>query len=129
LRSYTAQAVSEDELTAPADCIYLCDSLDYHAGRAGTEDLFDGPGSIPSAGMWYLQRYGSPPLAALLGARHLNKANVLYADSHVSRDNQTPRNKRGALVVASTFADYVDDPLIGNQFHVIPEWRKYKKKN
>jgi len=127
LQYYTAQAVSDDELTAPAECVYLCDSLDYHAGNSDTVSPFDGP-SGGSAGMWYLQQGNTPSLALLLGARHLGRANVLYADSHVSRDNLTPRNKRGDLVVASTFGDYVEDPEIGNQFHILPEWRKFKVK-
>ena len=128
MKAYVAQAVSDDELDAPAEAMYLCDSLDYHAGRPNTDTLapFDGPGAYASAGMWYLQRGDEPPLALLLGARHLGKANVLYADSHVSSDGLAPRNKRGGLVVASTFADYVQDPRIGNQFHAIPTWRTFE---
>ena len=60
----------------------------------------------------------------VLGARHLGKANVLYADSHVGNENQVARDKRGGLVIASTFADYIDDDMIGTQHHLAPFWRQ-----
>ena len=122
---YECNAVSTDEVLAPADTIYLVDSLDYHTdGSEPVNDFFD-EGTL-SPGLWYLQRGPTPPLALILGARHLGRANVLYADSHVSRDNLTPRNKRGGLVIASTFADYIEEPEIGNQFHMLPQWRKFQ---
>jgi len=124
LRSYHVQGVNGDELLAAADTIYMCDTLDYHT--SGSTPVAPFGGGTQSAGMWYLQLGGSPPLAFILGARHLGKANVLYADSHVSNDGLAPRNKRGTLVIASTFADYVQNPQIGNQFHAMPTWRKFE---
>jgi len=111
----------------PAETMYLCDSLDYHAGRPNTDTLapFDGPGAHASAGMRYSQQGAQLPLALLLGAHHLAKANILYADSHVSSDGLAPRSKRGTLVIASTFADYVGNPPTGNQFHAISTWCKF----
>ena len=124
-QEYSCQAASTEELLAPADTLYLVDSLDYHTdGSQPVDDFFNEGGQ--SAGMWYLQRGETPPLALILGARHLGRANVLYADSHVSRDNLTSRNKRGDMVIASTFADYIEDPEVGNQFHMLPQWRRFQ---
>ena len=89
-----------------------------------------GAGTEQSPGLWY-NPYPSAGGSStglgtthrqhvVLGARHLTKANVLYADSHVDNDNQTPRDKRGSLVIASTFADYMDQYQMGTQHHLAP---------
>ncbi|MFQ6048894.1 MAG: H-X9-DG-CTERM domain-containing protein, partial [Phycisphaerae bacterium] len=131
-KRYHIQATSTDELTNPAEIMYMCDSLDYRTDPSevqsdpATGASYDGDGyGYQSAGMWYIPRGGHPPPGVLFGARHAGKANVLYADSHVSRDNQVPRNRRGRLVVASTFADFTLDRDMGSQFHVMPCWRRF----
>ena len=136
---YHLQATGSDELVAAAETMYMGDSLDYH--------LSESQGSIPyesfdwragvdlSAGQWefpYGEPLGGPPDSTsdpahvVLSGRHFGKSNVLYADSHVSRDNQVTRDRRGDLVIAATFADHVETDDLGSQFHLMPCWRKYK---
>ncbi|MFQ6048896.1 MAG: H-X9-DG-CTERM domain-containing protein [Phycisphaerae bacterium] len=136
-RNYHIQATSTDELTNPAEIMYMCDSLDYHLEPpVGSSLPYQGTGnwtsgSEQSAGLWYIP-YGavgvegvSDPWHVVLGARHNGKANVLYGDSHVSRDNQVVRDRRGSMPTASTFADFTEDRAMGNQFHIMPPWRRF----
>jgi len=123
---YHLQANVADKVSAPADCAYMVDSADYMVRPEEQIESRFGPTDADniSAGTWFGLNWGHPALA--LGARHFATANVLYLDSHVSRDGQVPRNKRGSLVTASTFGDWVSQDGVGNQFHVMPCWRKYK---
>ena len=121
------QASTLDQVVAPADCVYMADSLDYMARRDElVDDRFstDPNSDDNSAGSWFELTEG--PSTVVLGARHLGKAQVLYADGHSDRENQVPRNKRGGLVTATTFADFIEEDGLGNQHHVMPCWRKYK---
>ncbi len=118
---YYVQGVNSDEVLNPAGTLYLSDSLDYRIGNA--DELVDpryGNRDI-SAGTWFAVNWSRP--ATALGSRHSERANVLYVDGHVSDENQTPRNRRGELVTASTFADFIEDYDIGTQHHVMPGWR------
>ena len=125
-KDYHVQAIRTDELAAPAETMYMCDSLDYHAKRSEPVDKRFLRGEV-SAGLWHspYSMEHDPLAAVMLGARHLDKANVLYADGHVSRDNQIPRNRRGDRTIASTFADYSDDQGVGSQHHIMPCGRKF----
>ncbi|HUW81367.1 MAG TPA: right-handed parallel beta-helix repeat-containing protein [Phycisphaerae bacterium] len=114
------QGVTSDEIANPAGTLYLCDSRDYRIGNG--DELVDpryGDADI-SAGMLFALH---GPAGTPLGARHNGKSNVLYVDGHVSDDNQTPRNQRGELITASTFADFIDEYGIGTQHHLMPGWR------
>jgi prepilin-type processing-associated H-X9-DG protein len=104
--------------------MYMADSLDYHTGRSEPADPKFRAG-VFSAGLWITpyQEVADNP-AALLGARHEGKAKVLYADGHVTREGQRPRNVRDGKVIASTFADYVEERSIGTQHHIMPCRRK-----
>ena len=96
-------------------------NLTYTGWTAGTEQ---------SAGLWYNPYPAAGGSSAgpgtthrqhvVLGARHLTKANVLYADGHCGNENQTPRDKRGSMVIASTFADYMNQYQMGTQHHLAP---------
>jgi len=118
---YYIQGVNSDEMTNPADTLYLCDSRDYRIGNG--DELVDPRygHADTSAGAWFGVNWSYP--ATALGSRHSEQANVLYVDGHVSDDNQTPRNRRGELVTASTFADFIEDYGIGTQHHLMPGWR------
>ncbi|HUW82239.1 MAG TPA: right-handed parallel beta-helix repeat-containing protein [Phycisphaerae bacterium] len=121
---YAIQGVNSDEVLNPAGTLYLCDSRDYRIGH-GDELVDPRYGSAyadTSAGMWFALHWWTPA-GTPLGARHNGKSNVLYVDGHVSDDNQTPRNRRGELVTASTFADFIEDYGIGTQHHLMPGWR------
>jgi len=119
---YYIQAIASDEVAIPADTLYMCDSLDY---RIGDEDELLDPryGDVPLPPGAWLNLHGQHPPASPLGARHGGKSNVLYVDGHVDDDNQTPRNRRGDLITASTFADFIDEYGIGTQHHLMPGWR------
>jgi len=120
---YHLQADVTDKVTAPSECVYMVDSADYMVrGSERVEGRFGG--TTFSAGTWFGLNWSSPGLA--LGARHLGTANVAFLDNHVSRDDQIPRNKRGDLVTASTFSNWVSEDGVGNQFYVMPCWRTYK---
>jgi prepilin-type N-terminal cleavage/methylation domain-containing protein/prepilin-type processing-associated H-X9-DG protein len=129
---YHLQAVSSDELVNPSDTMYMCDTLDYHT-RGSTvvapfnTGYYDTVNHSP--GNWWIPRGSRPNRAATLGARHVGKSSVLYADGSVSRDKQTARNRRGDTIIASTWSDYVpendDEKEMGNQFHLMPCWRRY----
>jgi len=125
-KAYHLQAIRTDELAAPAETMYMCDSLDYHAKRSEPVDKRFLQGEV-SAGLWHspYSMEHDPLAAVMLGARHEGKANVLYADGHVSRDNQMPRNLRHGRVIASTFADYTDDLGVGSQHHIMPCGRRF----
>jgi prepilin-type N-terminal cleavage/methylation domain-containing protein/prepilin-type processing-associated H-X9-DG protein len=130
---YSLQATSGDQVIAPADTAAMCDTSDYRLpvgtqqnpvdARYGICEDHDVNGGV-GAGLYWMLNWGIPGVA--LGARHLGTSNVLYADAHVSRDNQLPRNKRGDLVIMSTFADFAGGDMLGSQHHVMPCWRKYK---
>jgi len=130
---YYLQATSSDQVVAPADTAAMCDTSDYRLPAGSQQNpvearygICEDPGAGPGvgAGLYWMLNWGAPGLA--LGARHLGTSNVLYADAHVSRENQVPRNKRGDLVITTTFADFSDEDMLGNQHHVMPCWRKYK---
>lgn len=123
--------------------MYMCDSLDYHlAPSPGSPSRNSIPytgtgwtaGTEQSPGLWYNPYPGAGGASSgagtthrqhvVLGARHNGKANVLYADGHVTRDGQVPRDRRGDLVIASTFADYIDEYRFGSQHHLAPFWRR-----
>ena len=122
--AFYLQATTFDQVVAPANCVYMCDSLDYMVHGRG-EDLVDDrygwAAEDFAAGSWFVLNWSRPAVA--MGSRHGGRANVLYVDGHVSDENQTPRNRRGELVTASTFADFIDDYGIGTQHHVMPGWR------
>jgi hypothetical protein len=120
---YCLQADVPDKVTAPAECVYMVDSCDY---RVRSEDRVESRygGTEFSAGTWFGLNWSRPALA--MGARHLGTSNAVYMDNHVSREGQVPRNKRGSLVTASTFSDWVSADGVGNQFYVMPCWRNYK---
>ena len=123
---YYIQAVANDEVAVPPDTLYMCDSLDYSIGEE--DELVDTRyGSVLARpGSWlnlHRSLYGDIPAASPLGARHGGKSNALYCDGHVSDENQTPRNRRGDLITASTFADFIDEYGIGTQHHLMPGWR------
>jgi prepilin-type processing-associated H-X9-DG protein len=125
------QAVSSDELVNPSDTMYMADTLDYSLENSTTVDPFSGSWHFP--GHWYCPLGSHPSDAVILGGRHDGKASVLYADGSVSRDKQTARNKRGEMIIASTWSDYVrpseDDRDMGNQFHIMPCWRRFGLKD
>ncbi|HUW84049.1 MAG TPA: Ig-like domain-containing protein [Phycisphaerae bacterium] len=120
--TYYVQAVNSDEVADPSGTLYMCDSRDYRIGNG--DQLVDSRyGDVDiSAGTWMGLHLGTPA-ASPLGARHDGKSNVLYVDGHVSDDNQTPRNQRGDLITASTFADFIDEYLLGTQHHLLPGGR------
>ena len=118
---YYAQGVNSDEVAGPAGTLYMCDSRDYRIGNVDLVDYRYGDVDI-SAGTW-MGLHLQTPAAAPLGARHGGKSNVLYVDGHVSDDNQTPRNQRGDLITASTFADFIDEYDIGTQHRLLPGGR------
>jgi prepilin-type processing-associated H-X9-DG protein len=119
-----AQGANGSEIVMPADCVYMADSSNYRLGD-GDEQTDDRYGGLYqwSAGRCILSTWGVAPA---IGARHLGTGNVGYLDGHVSRENQVPRNKRGQLVTASTFADYVSQDGLGGQHHIMPCWRRYR---
>jgi len=125
-KAYHLQAIRTDEVAAPAETMYMCDSLDYHAKRSEPAGKHFLQGEV-SAGLWHspYSMEHDPLAAVMLGGRHEGKANVLYADGHVSRDNQIPRNRRGDRIIASTFADYSDERGMGSQHHIMPCGRKF----
>jgi len=119
------QAVNSGDVVAPGETMYMADSLDYHLSPPSGSIPYTGAGwtsmQEASAGLWTCPfTRNSDRQHTVLGARHLTKANVLYADSHVDNDNQIPRDKRGSLVIASTFADYMDEYQMGTQHHLAP---------
>ncbi|HUW82904.1 MAG TPA: H-X9-DG-CTERM domain-containing protein, partial [Phycisphaerae bacterium] len=121
VRNYHVQAINSDEVLAPGKVVYLCDSLDYCTDDSSVEPPFGALGAgRQSAGMWYMQRGGTPPGAVILGSRHNGKANALYADGHISDDGQTVRNRRGQIAIASTFSDFTVENNLGNQHYTLP---------
>ena len=133
------QAVNMSELATPADIMYMCDSVDYHLSPStGSPSRNSIPytgtgwtaGSEQSPGLWYNPYPAGGGSSTgpgtthrqhvVLGARHLGKANVLYADGHCGNENQTVRDKRGSQVIASTFADYMGTYQMGTQHHLAP---------
>ena len=120
------QAVNMSEVRDPGQTMYMADSLDYHLSPPDSGSLpYTGTGWTAgvevSAGAWIAPFHVNfDHRHNVLGARHLTKANVLYADSHVDNDNQTPRDKRGSQVIASTFADYMGTYQMGTQHHMAP---------
>jgi len=124
------QAVNMSEVRDPGETMYMADSLDYHLSPPDSGSLpYTGTGWTAgvevSAGAWIAPFHvNSDHRHNVLGARHLTKANVLYADSHVDNDNQIARDKRGSLVIASTFADYMDTYQMGTQHHMAPFGRQ-----
>ncbi|HUW83948.1 MAG TPA: prepilin-type N-terminal cleavage/methylation domain-containing protein [Phycisphaerae bacterium] len=122
---WQTQAVTMSEVRDPGETMSMADSVDYHLSPRTGSLPYTGTGWSAnrevSAGMWTAPfTVNSDRKHNVLGARHLTKANVLYADSHVDNDNQIPRDKRGSLVIASTFADYMDDYEMGTQHHMAP---------
>ncbi len=136
-RFYWVQGVSSDELVSPSDIAYMWDTLDYTT--RGTDDI----ASFVSQNGWDTQNQSAgrpecpigtnPSPAVILSGRHDGKANVLYGDGSVNRDNQQWRNKRGDLTIASTWNDWTaigNDPRqMGNQFHLMPCWRRFASKD
>jgi prepilin-type N-terminal cleavage/methylation domain-containing protein/prepilin-type processing-associated H-X9-DG protein len=122
--NYYIQGANGSEIVMPADCVYMADSSNYRLGDGDeqTDDRWDGLYQW-SAGRCILSTWGVAPA---IGARHLGTGNVGYLDGHVSREGQVPRNKRGQMVTASTFADYVSQDGLGGQHHMMPCWRRYK---
>jgi len=118
---YHIQANVMEELTQPADCVLFADTLDYSLN--GTQNVAGGGNNFYSAGDQFT--LGNGDTIQALGARHLEKSNVLFADGHVTRDDQEPRNRRGDDVVSSTFSERVDGA--GNQHKIMPEWRMFRK--
>ena len=130
---YYLQATSSDQVIAPADTAAMCDTSDYRLPNGTEQDPVEDRYGIcedrdvergVGAGLYWMLNWGMPGVA--LGARHLGSSSVLYADAHVSRENQLPRNKRGGLVVMTTFADFAEDDMLGSQHHLMPCWRKYE---
>jgi len=125
LRFYYVQGVSSDELLSPSDIAYMWDSLDY--STPGSQNGWDTMNQY--AGQYGYPRGTNPPGAAILGGRHDGKANVLYADGSVNKDNQEWRNRRGDQVIAATWNDWAptgdDSRKMGNQFHLMPCWRRF----
>lgn len=135
MRFYYVQGVSSDELLSPSDIAYMWDSLDYSTPNSDVANFIGQNGwdtLNQYAGQYGYPRGENPPGAAILGGRHDGKANVLYADGSVSKDNQEWRNKRGDLVIASTWNDWAsagdDSTKMGNQFHLMPCWRRFGSK-
>ena len=139
LAHWQTQAVNMSEVVAPAEVMYMCDSVDYHlAPSDGSPSANSIPytgtgwtaGTEQSPGLWYNPYPSAGGSSAgpgtthrqhvVLGARHLTKANVLYADGHCGNENQTVRDKRGSMVIASTFADYMGTYQMGTQHHLAP---------
>jgi len=128
LDQYYSQAATTSELALPAECVLLADSPNYWVGHA---DRVTDParfGGVDMSAGNVVQHWcgGGNTKAVALGARHLARSNVLFMDSHVSRDGQVDRNKRGSLVTASTFSDIATTDNLGNQHYIMPAWRKYK---
>ena len=127
LDQYYAQAVTTSELALPAECVSFADSPNYWVGNADqvTDPRFGG--IHMSAGNVVQHWCGYPPTSAVaLGARHIGRANVLFMDGHVTREEQVDRNKRGSLVTASTFSDFTRTDNLGNQHYIMPAWRKFQ---
>jgi prepilin-type N-terminal cleavage/methylation domain-containing protein/prepilin-type processing-associated H-X9-DG protein len=126
-KRYHVQAVSSDELVNPSDTMYMADTLNYSLGNSEVLDPFDGQNHY--AGHWYCPLGSHPSSAVVLGGRHDGKSSVLYADGSVSRDKQTARNRRGDMIIASTWSDFArpadDAREMGNQFHIMPCWRRF----
>jgi prepilin-type processing-associated H-X9-DG protein len=126
-QEYHIQAINSDEILNSADTAYMCDTQDYRIGNDTTDAKYDTyPPGLP-AGRWMSMNDHSTTArkAVVLGARHNAKANVLYADSHVTRDNLVPRNRRGDLITATTFADWTSDRDLGNVHHLMPTGRRF----
>jgi prepilin-type processing-associated H-X9-DG protein len=142
---YCVQAIASDEVLYGAETVYMCDTLDYWVGHsAGDQTLGSFPhpedgGAEVSAGNWRTLHAGDSGTgssggsagemhlnrALILGARHLGKANVLFADGHVTNDGQEVRTKRGEMPIASTFSDFTTDRGLGNQHHIMPTGRRF----
>jgi len=124
---YCSQAATTSELTLPAECVAFADSPNYWVGdRDRVTDARFGGVDMSAGNVVQHWSGGGTTKAVALGARHLGRSNVLFMDSHVSRDGQTDRNKRGSLVTASTFSDIATTDNLGNQHYLMPAWRKYK---
>jgi len=122
---WQTQAATMSEVRDPGETMYMADSVDYHLSPRTGSLPYAGTGWTSgqevSAGIWTAPfTANSDRKHSVLGARHLTKANVLYADSHVDNDNQIPRDKRGSQVIASTFADYMGTYQMGTQHHMAP---------
>ena len=125
--AFRIQASNPDQVLNAADCVYMADTLDYSIGAgSGDTKVFNGGGNPHvSAGMYMSLNHGAES-ALVVGARHVEKGNVLYVDGHVSREGLSVRNRRGTLVTASTFSDYVTVDGLGSQYKLMPTWRDYK---
>ena len=125
---YNSQAVTTSELVLPAECVLFADSPNYWVGdRDQVTDLARFGDVNMSAGnvVGHWSGFGETSAVAL-GARHLGRSNVLFMDTHVSREEQADRNKRGSLVTASTFSDFTTTDNLGNQHYIMPAWRKFQ---
>jgi len=132
IRFYYVQGVSSDELLSPSDIAYMWDSLDYSTPGSEVAEFVgrNGWDSVNQyAGRYATPTGNNPSGAVILGGRHDGKANVLYADGSTNKDNQEWRNKRGDQVIASTWNDWAevgdDSRKMGNQFHLLPCWRRF----
>ena len=138
IRSYYVQGISSDELVSPSDTAYMWDTLDYRTDRSQIAEFvinngWDTVNHHAGQCEWPRGSEANISGAAILGARHDGKASVLYGDGSVNRDNQQWRNKRGDLTIASTWNDWTaigNDPRqMGNQFHLMPCWRRFASKD
>jgi prepilin-type N-terminal cleavage/methylation domain-containing protein/prepilin-type processing-associated H-X9-DG protein len=126
---WQTQAVTMSDVRNPGETMFMADTVDYHLSPRSGSLPYTGAGWTTnqevSAGMWTAPfTVNSDRKHNVLGARHLTKANVLYADSHVDNANQIPRDKRGSQVIASTFADYMGTHQMGTQHHMAPFGRQ-----
>ncbi len=124
-RYYQVQATTIDQVISPAETVYMADSLDYKTENSEAVHGFP-ERRVPqmiSAGIYYEMHEKT---IVPLGTRHHRRANVLYADGHVDRDSQKPAYRRGNLIVASTFADFIEEHDMGTQHKLLPTGKRLR---
>jgi len=136
------QAVQPSEVDLPARVYYMADSREYRPRPPG--DQYDGPPGASNDG--WRSGWGNK---VYVGTRHFGFANVVYADGHVSSENQwhdprwnmDPDESDPANVIprsdqwrASTFATNIRIAGIRTQAHTMPQmmivgWEQVLGKN
>ena len=108
---YYVQATNMGQVRAPSECIFMEDSFDFSwSGGFMLAGEFTCP--LPSIGN-----------QLLLSPRHLKKCNVVFADAHVSNDDQQPYKRPDLGPDISVFSKRLTESeyAIGSQFYFMPQ--------